>query len=125
MKMSQQLTTLTIPYESLGKKESKKADFETALRESIDEVFSAFGKNVKQAIYSLLENNYNISKKDIPNKAEAFTNALEATFGEPAKLIEIKIIEKLQVKIKDFTYRTGKSDLLLTDYLTALRSHRF
>ncbi len=125
MKMSQQITTLAIPYESLGRKKPVKAEFETALRESIDEVFSAFGENVKQAIYSLLENNYNISKEDIPSEGEAFTNALEAAFGEAAKLIEIKIIEKLQAKVKGFTYRSGKSDLLFIDYLTALRSHRF
>ncbi len=123
--MSQQITTLAIPYESLGTKKPVKAEFETALRESIDEVFSEFGENVKQAIYSLLENNYNISKKDIPSEVEVFTNALEVTFGEAAKLIKIKIIEKLQAKIKGFTYRSGKSDLLFTDYLTALQSHRF
>jgi hypothetical protein len=122
--MSEQLTILSVPYESLGRKENEKEDFEAALRESIDEVLSSLGENVKQNIYSLLEKDYAITKEMIPYKPNAFVNALEATFGNAAKLVEIRILEKLHAKIRSFTYKSGKSNLLFADYLKALRSNR-
>lgn len=118
--MSQQLTVLTVQYENLGSSEPFKADFETAVMEAIDEVFLSFGKPVKAAIYRMLEKNYGIRKEDIPGKPEVFTNAIESTFGDIAKLIEMEIIRSLHAKIKGFSYKTKRRDFFIT-YLGALR----
>ena len=121
--MNQQLTALTIPYQVIGKDELLKVNFETAVAESIDEGLSAFGNTIKQAIYSQLENKYSIRKEEIHFKIEAFTNAIEFTFGQGAKLIEIKIVKKLHGKIKGFVYKTEKRELFFAEYMAALQSY--
>jgi hypothetical protein len=121
--MSQQINTITIPYESLGEKNPAKNYFETVLAEAVDEVFMLFGENTKQAIYSLLENNFGIKKMEISSKIEAFADAVVSTFGSSALLVELKIIEKLYGKIGEFKFKSGKRDLLFVDYLAGLRSH--
>ena len=45
--------------------------------------------------------NHGIRKEQIPSKIEGFTDAIESIFGEAAKLVELKIIEKLQRKVMD------------------------
>lgn len=69
--------------------------FEEVLLEAIDDGFSLLGETGKLAVYFYLEDNYNISKHDIPDKIESFTEALEAIFGYGAKLLEINIMKNL------------------------------
>lgn len=107
--MSQQLTSLTATFDLRGEKEPLKVSFETAVTESIDEVFTTLGENVKQAVYSYLENKYGIRKEQIPSMIEVFTNAIESIFGDAAKLVELKIIEKLQSKVKGFAYKSKRN----------------
>ena len=120
MKMSQQLTVLIVQYENLGSSELLKADFETVVTEAIDEVFLSFGKPVGAAIFKMLEQNYGMRKEDIPGKPEVFANAIESTFGDTAKLIEMEIIRSLHAQIKGFSYKTKRRDFFIT-YLRALR----
>ena len=96
--MNQQLTSLTATFDLKSEKEQLKTSFETAVSESIDEVFTTLGENVKQAFYSYLENKYGIGKEQIPSMIEGFTDAIESIFGDAAKLVELKIMEKLQSK---------------------------
>jgi hypothetical protein len=70
-------------------------NFEKLLLEAIDEGLSSLCSSSKQAIYSLLENMFNISKRNIPYKIEEFADALEKIFGLGAKPIEILIIRRL------------------------------
>ena len=121
--MGQQLTNLTIPFDLIGEKEPLKINFETAVTESIDEVFTTLGENVKQAVYSYLKNKHGIKKEQIPSKIEGFTNAIEAVFGDAAKLVELKIIEKLQSKVKGFAYKSKRKEMVFAEYLAALQRH--
>ena len=97
--------------------------FETAVSESIDEVFATLGENVKQAIYSYLENKYSMGKEQIPNMIDDFTDAIESIFGYAAKLVELKIIEKVQGKVKGFCYESKSKEIFFVEYLSALQKH--
>lgn len=121
--MSQQLTNLTIPFDLMGKKETLKINFETAVTEAIDEVFTTLGENVKQAMYSYLENKYGIGKEEIPSMVKGFTNAVESIFGDSARLVELKIMEKLQGKAKGFKYKSKRNEMLFAEYLAELQKY--
>ena len=121
--MTQQLTNLTIPFDLMGEKEPLKIVFETVVTEAIDEVFTTLGESVKQAVYSYLENKQGIRKEQIPSMIEGFTDAIESIFGDAAKLIELKIIEKLQGKVKGFAYKSKCKEMFFVEYLAALQRH--
>ncbi len=96
--------------------------FKVAFSECVDEVLSALGTNVKQAIYVLLEVEFGLTKEPIPDNVETFAAAIEKTFGQAATLLEIKILEKLQHRSKGFSFKSKKPDLLFTEYLAALQN---
>ena len=121
--MTQQLTNLTIAFDEIERKETLKIDFETALAEAIDEVFTTLGERVKMAIYSCLENRHGIRKDQISGVIDGFADAIELIFGDAAKLIELQIIEKLHYKVKDFNYKSNGKEMLFAEYLTALRGY--
>ena len=103
------------------KKKTSIGDFEEILQKSVEEVFSSFGISCKKAIYSQLERVFNIKKQEIPYKTEEFANALEKIFGYSAKLIELRIIEKLHKDIPNFVCSTATKDLVFTEYIASLR----
>ena len=120
--MAQQLTNPTIICE-LCLKESMTTTFEEVLTETIDEVFQSLGENVKQSMYRYLESNFGIRKMQIPAMIEGFTCAIESIFGCSAKLVELKIMEKLQGKVQGFTYKPKNKDILFTEYLGDLQKY--
>jgi len=121
--MTQQLITLTAIIDLMDKKEPLKMNFETTVTEAIDEVFTTLGENIKRAVYIYLENNYGIRKDQIPRKIEGFSAAIESIFGNAAKLVELKIIEELHGKVKEFTYKSSGNEIFLSEYLAALQSY--
>ena len=121
--MRQQLTDLSVSYSFLVQDEPLKTKFETALTEAIDDVLSAFGNTNKQAVYRHLENRYDLKKEEIPFKIEGFANAFEQIFGSVAKLIEIKILERLHAKYRDFSYVPKKGELSFVEFVYNLQLH--
>jgi len=101
--------------------ESSERLFETQLSETIDEVLSALGDSTREAIYQLLQKVYGISKQDIPNRIEGFANALEKTFGPVSKLIEIKIVERMHAKNKNFCYAPKNGQLEFVEFILSLQ----
>jgi hypothetical protein len=122
-KMSQQLTIPTAIISITEKKEKSEISFDETVTESIDEVFASLGENVKQAMYSYLENKYRMRKQQIPRMIEDFTNAIELIFGDASKLVELKIIEKLQSKVNGFSYKSKSTEMFFAEYLAALQKH--
>ena len=118
--MKQQLTALCSPCLLLAN-EPLETKFETAVTEAIDDSLSAFGVANKQTIYRHLENRYGIKKEEIPFKIADFANAIEETFGSVAKLIEIKIIEKIHAKNTDSYYVTKKDELNFTEFISSFQ----
>jgi hypothetical protein len=122
IKMAQQLINSTVICE-LCEKEPMTITFEEALTDAIDEVFQSLGEEVKLSMYRYLENNYGIEKLQIPVMIEDFTGAVESIFGCAARLVELKIIAKLQVKVHGFTYRPKNKEILFTEYLNDLQKY--
>ncbi|MGE5574863.1 MAG: hypothetical protein ACM3UL_01895 [Ignavibacteria bacterium] len=120
--MTQELIGLTALCE-LGEKEALTITFEAALMEAIDEVFQSLGEDVEQSIYRYLENNYGIKKVQIPVMIDDFTGAVESIFGVAGKLVELKIMKRLQSKVQGFAYKPKNKEVLFTDYLISLRKY--
>jgi hypothetical protein len=80
-------------------KKSKNDTFEHILLEAIEEGLADLGENVKTAVFSILEENFNIKKKEIPQKIMDFQVALEQVFGLGAKNLEILFMKSLHSKI--------------------------
>ena len=121
--MVQSPSVLSTPLSFLIENQTSETVFETQLSEAIDVILSALGDSTKEAIYRLLKKAYGINKEDIPNQIEGFANAIEQTFGPVAKLIEIKIIERLHAKYKDFSYAPKKGELNFVEFVYNLQHH--
>ena len=106
----------------LMKNEPVEVIFEATVGQAVDETLSALGESPKQAIYHHLKIVYGIDKEDIPNKIEAFASAIEQTFGSVAKLIEIKIIERLHSQYEDFCYAPKNRELDFVEYIADLQN---
>ena len=96
--------------------------FKTIMIEAVDESFSSLCNSDKEVIYSYLERNYEIVKKQIPRRIEDFTNAIEQMFGIGAKLIKMRIIEAIHKRIKDFAFIPGKGNIYFREYISSLRT---
>jgi DNA-binding transcriptional ArsR family regulator len=116
-------SVLSTPLSFLIENQTSETVFETQLSEAIDVILSALGDSTKEAIYRLLKKAYGINKEDIPNQIEGFANAIEQTFGPVSKLIEIKIIERLHAKYKDFSYAPKKGELNFVEFVYNLQHH--
>jgi len=122
-KMGQPQIILNASRACLIQNEKSEANFENAVGRAIDEVLSGLGDGNKQAFYCYLRNNYGINEDEIPYKIEDFARAIEQIFGSAAKLIEIKIIERLHLRYKDFFYVPEKGELNFVDFEYNLRHH--
>jgi len=76
-----------------------KRDFEKLLLEAVDEGLSSLGETSKEAIYFHLKKSFNIKKKEIPYKIEAFAKGIEKIFGLGANFLEILIMKQLYEKV--------------------------
>jgi hypothetical protein len=74
--------------------------FNVYLFEAIDETLTSLGEPVKNTLYSNLERNFGISKKDIPLKISDFSSILHKLFGLAASRLEVKFMKNLNNKIQ-------------------------
>jgi hypothetical protein len=88
----------------------------------MDQTFSKLTAPNKHTLYSFLEANYKLSKKDIPNRIQDIINALEQIFGTSALLIEIDLMKSMQQKVPSFILKIENADLTFEDYLNSLKS---
>jgi hypothetical protein len=69
------------------------------LLKAIDEALSSLGETPKKAIYYQLETAFNIKKKEIPNKIDGFSRALEQIFGLGTRHLEVLFMKNLHAKV--------------------------
>ena len=119
--MTEPIVMEPIPRPHEDKKESLKNRLDITIMKAVDESLASFGETVRKVVYSQMQNNYNISKQEIPNRIEEFAAAIEEIFGIGARLIEVKIIETLHTKAKGFLYVPKEGELLFKDYVQNLR----
>jgi hypothetical protein len=97
--------------------------FESLLLEAVDEALSSLGDSMKQAIYFHLEEDFGISKKDIPYEIDEFAKVIEKIFGFGAKFLEIQIMKNLYEKTRNhFEYLPEQDNLKFTEYVAAART---
>ena len=120
--MGQPRTLLRPSCSLLIRNEPVEEIFEATVVQAIDDTLSALGESPKQAIYRHLKIVYDIDKEDIPSKIEAFASAIEQTFGSVAKLIEIKIIERLHSQYEDFCYVPKNGELDFVEYINGMQT---
>lgn len=107
---------------NIDKIEAHAINFDESFLEAVDDAFSMLGSQSKELMYQYLENKCGVDKENIPNKVEAFSEAIESIFGQSARLLEIKIMRTLYKKVPTFNY-SGKnaSNLSFVKYVEALR----
>ncbi len=79
--------------------EFEEAEFNDLLLEAIEEAMSTLGETAKAYVYSYLERKCGTPKRDIPNKLEVFSDALESIFGVGARQLELLIMKSLHSKL--------------------------
>ena len=80
--------------------------FNTCLIKAIDEVLSSLGEPVKNEVYRHLQNEFNLSKCDIPDKPGVFSDYLHKIFGHGAGRLETLFIKKADALIQTNTQYT-------------------
>lgn len=96
-------------------------EFDRLLLEAVEEAFIAMGESSKQAIYFHLEKGFTIKKHEIPNKLEAFANAIEKIFGLGANFLEILIMKGLYEKVRRTVQLQGTEDFQFITYVVAVK----
>lgn len=98
-----------------------KPDFEKLLLEAVDEGLSSLGESSKQAIHFHLKKGFDIKRKEIPYKIEAFVEAIEKIFGLGANFLEILIMKRLYEKIGGAFEWHEPTDFAFTEYVAVAR----
>jgi hypothetical protein len=101
----------------------KSSGFDEFFLEAIDQTFSMLGTNAKQALFSFLENKYNLNREDIPSRLGDFVDGLEKIFGTGASVLELEVMKTLRHRVPSFVYVVESSDLSFESYLLSLRCH--
>jgi hypothetical protein len=99
--------------------------FAMVLLDAIDVAFSALGQNVKVSIYFHLETKFGLSKQDIPDRLDDFSDALERIFGQASQQLAILIMKNLNEKVNcDYEWVGPKwlvPDLTFKEYLKLVK----
>lgn len=101
--------------------------FDQLLVEAIDEVLGSLGEPVKNHVYIQLENDFSITKNNLPQKIETFSNFLFRIFGSSANNLEIRFMKTLYEKISTDQHFKHKSiafkeiDLTFSAYVNSMR----
>lgn len=78
---------------------AKTREFDKLLVSAIDDALNSLGESVKQSIYFHIENNFKLTRDEIPANLVEFQGGLEKIFGAGAQYIEILIMKNLHTKI--------------------------
>jgi len=101
--------------------------FDKLLLEAIEEVLSSLGKQLKNHLYTHLENDLLITKNEIPQKIDEFSNFLFRIFGSSANHLEIEFMQTLYAKISTNQNFEPKSivfkeiDITFLNYVNRMR----
>ena len=115
-----QLTTQSIQNYLVIKNQ---CNFNELVIDAVDGAFSSFGEQIKQVLYSQLENKNNIKMQDIPFKVEEFSDSIREIFGLTAGLVEMRIIKLLHLRLRNYVYYPKNNDLVFTEYMADLKRY--
>jgi len=83
----------------LRKRSTSKPNFNEILLASIDEALSSLGEDVAAATYFNIEKTFNIKRREIPQRINDFSDALENFFGVGARCLELLVMKNLHAKV--------------------------
>lgn len=66
--------------------------FRKAILEATDEGLMILGESVGRTVYYHIERNHRVKREEIPDRLEAFHEALESIFGAGAIILEDRIL---------------------------------
>jgi hypothetical protein len=96
------------------------ARFDGILQEAVDYGLMVLGEVVRRTIYECVENRYQLKRREIPERLEAFHMALERMFGASAERVERLIAKNLYQRLSlNFT---PHSDWTLIEYVGHAKS---
>jgi hypothetical protein len=81
--------------------------FRELLIEAIDEALCSLGEPVKNTIYQHLHEDFKITKNNIPERMEEFSELLHKVFGLGASRLEVRFIKNLNAKLNAAESKTG------------------
>jgi hypothetical protein len=94
--------------------------FHEVFSKATQETLNLLGNEGKKAFYRHLKKTYGLSSQQIPTSIETFTRALDQTFGQAARIIEIRIMQALHESVPDFEVAVFET-LSFVDYVVSLR----
>lgn len=68
---------------------------DSTILNAVDEGLTGLGENVRDTIYYHVETKFQVRREEIPERLEAFHQALEGLLGEGAKTVEKMIARSL------------------------------
>jgi len=99
--------------------EPVKDRFDRILVQAIDEGLLVFGENTRYVIYYHIASRHRVERERIPERLEAFHEALKDMFGEGSKVVE-KQIAKGMYAMLDLRFREY-DEWTLVDYVNDAR----
>ena len=100
---------------------TKTGEFDKLLANAIDEALNSLGESVKQSIYFHIENNFKLTRDEIPENLVEFQEGLEKIFGSGSGFIEVLIMKNLQTKIEGSLAMTKRQQLEFIEYVDATK----
>jgi PAS domain-containing protein len=100
-------------------------DFESLLVESVDEALSSLGEDLKNAIYSYIQERFGISRREIPRNIDAFSRAIEEIPSVDAGRFKILILKQLYEKNGWFFRENEFSSLSFSQQLEQARGRMY
>ena len=98
-------------------------DLSLEITNIIEESFASIFALPHCSIFYYLEKNHGIERKNLKENIEKFVDVIEESFGPAAKLVEIKIMQQIHKKIKNFSHTPKENDLFFKEYLMDLFSY--
>ena len=101
--------------------------FDQLLLDAIDEVLSSLGEPVRNHLYIHFENDFLISRNELTQRIEEFSDVLYRIFGSSAKHLEIRFIQTLYTKIsvdqdvEDKSIVFKETDITFLNYVNRMR----
>ena len=95
--------------------------FEKFLLEAVDEALASLGDSARQSIYFHLEDKFDITKNEIPQRVEDFADGLQKIFGAGAQFLKILIMRKLYEKIGKTLEWDKNKELMFVEYVASVK----
>lgn len=96
-------------------------EFRLAVLGAVDEAFLVLGVTVRDSVYYHLEKKGKVRREEIPDRVEAFHEALEDLLGAGAKVVEKLIAKHLYERLSLAMHE--REDWTIVEYIGEARRH--